>query len=289
MLKTIACFLHVEAGSIIYFGVFSKRMAEEKKEKMPKILSMPNWVWAVLVVGVLLFLVLNSGTAPNAGTNTGSNTDTGTNTGDNSLVHTTPLPDTVVGFTITPATPKAGEDVTFTTSVLSEYILDWQNKFLFELWVRQFGNWQKTSCYSSPCTYVYKDASQGTLEYKIVRTATNGSVSEEGSYYLDVASTSQTGDTLGPKVTVFHSPQNPKAGQTVSIQALVNDISGIERVELYANGEIIKTCPQQVKISQCQASISNLVVGQGTYYAYAVDIYGNETTSPTLTYTVAVS
>ncbi len=255
-------------------------------EKNPKIMNMPNWVWLVVIVAALGVLVVYAPTTPpadNALDNLPSVTE------DNSLTHGATLPATVGVFTVTPAQPKAGENISFSVEIKDPYATTWQDLFSFELWVRQFGNWQKTSCYDSPCVYTLNDASQGDVEYKIVRTANDGSVSEEESYFVKVESTITTGDTLGPKVTVYHTPQNPKESQSVSIVVLANDISGLERVDIYHNGEILRTCPQKVKISQCQAAVSSLEVGQHTYYAYAIDSFGNETTTAELTFTVSTT
>lgn len=199
------------------------------------------------------------------------------------------LPDKVSTVTISPLAPKAGDDITFIVDLKPEFLLNWESLFSFELWVRQFGNWEKTSCYASPCTYVMSDASLGTVEYKVVRTAKNGSITDEGSTYVEVVSTTQTGDTLGPKVTVYHSPENPKSGQSVSIITLVTDSSSLGKVEIYNDGLLIKTCSQSVKISNCQVAVPNLSVGTFEYYVIASDSLGNITQSPTKTYTVGVN
>lgn len=201
----------------------------------------------------------------------------------------TPLPDKVANVIISPLAPVAGEDITFVVDLRPEFLLNWESLFSFELWVRQFGNWEKTSCYASPCTYVMTDASLGTVEYKVVRTAKDGSITDEGSTYVEVVSTTQTGDTLGPKVTVYHSPENPKSGQSVSIISLVTDNSGLGKVEIYNSGLLVKTCSQSVKISNCQVAVPNLSVGTFEYYVIATDSMGNTTQTPVKSYTVGVN
>lgn len=242
----------------------------------------------ILGISFLLFLgLILSGCVQSAApvTNQSSN---------NGSVVTTPspnetLPENVIAITVSPAAPKAGDNVAFSASVMDLYALNWESQFSYELWVRQFGNWAKTSCYESPCNYVLTAASQGTIEYKIVRTSKSGVVTEEGSYYLDVASTTQTGDTLGPTVTVSHSPQNPKVGQVVTITALVNDISSLNGVELYNAGAVLKSCAQKVKIMTCLATVTPSEAGVFEYYVVAKDTYGNTTQTTPLTYSVAAN
>lgn len=213
---------------------------------------------------------------------------------NNTPVVTTPnpsetLPENVIEITVSPGAPRAGDNVAFSASVMELYALNWEQRFSFELWVRQFGNWAKTSCYESPCNYVLDAASQGTIEYKIVRTSKSGVVTEEGSYYLDVSSTVQTGDTLGPTVTVSHSPENPKVGQTVTITSLINDISSLNGVELYHAGAVLKSCSQKVKIMTCMATVTPSEAGTVEYYVVAEDTYGNTTQTTPQTYMVSVN
>ncbi len=243
----------------------------------------------ILGISILLFIgLVLSGCVQSAAPVTNQTTNN-----DDSVV-TTPnpnetLPENVIEITVSPAAPKAGDNVAFSAAVMSPYELNWEQQFSFELWVRQFGNWAKTSCYESPCNYVLDAASQGTVEYKIVRTSKSGVVTEEGSYYLDVVSTTQTGDTLGPTVTVSHSPQNPKVGQEVTIIALVNDISSLNGVELYNAGAVLKSCAQKVKIMTCQATVTVTEQGTFEYYVVAEDTFGNTTQTTPQTYSVALN
>ncbi len=281
-------FRRVNAESYILQFILSAHMAEKDSPKTKKtmISGVPNWV--IPVGAVLLVLVFAWVIRPSDAGYT--NTNTPTLPGNNYVppVNVPELPSKITTITATPGDPKAGDSVTFTLEVNPLYS-NWESMFTLELWVRQFGNWQKTSCYESPCTYVHPDASVGTLEYKAVRIASDGTVTDEGSNYLEVISTVQTGDTLGPKVTVYHSPQNPKSGQSVSIISLVTDISNLSKVDLFNDGEIIKTCSQSVKISNCQAAVSNLSMGTHTYYVVAIDQYGNTTRSPDYNYTVTLN
>jgi hypothetical protein len=200
------------------------------------------------------------------------------------------LPDSIFVVSISPEAPEAGNDVTVTAALNPEYAYaGWENDFSFEIGIRQFGNWETQSCSSSPCSLATENVSSGELEYRVVRFASeNGQTTQhvDGLYSVTVESSVQTGDTLGPKVVVFFSPAKPKAGQSVSITASVEDISGLEKVEIYVNGELKKTCPQKVKISQCQVSVPNLVGGLYTYYAIASDVYGNTTDSGEKKFTV---
>ncbi len=258
-----------------------------EKKVTPK--GMPSWV--VPVGAVLFVLIFAWAIQPSTFAPAANNNVVAPPAANNTVLPpvVAPLPDKVTDVSVSPLAPLAGNDITITAVIRPEYLFDWEQKFSFELWVRQFGNWQKTSCFESPCTFVLKAASLGTVEYKVVRTAEDGTITDEGSTYVEVASTVQTGDTKGPTVTVSHSPQNPKAGQSVTIAALINDYSPLERVDIYNGGEIIKTCPQKVKIMTCQAVISNAPVGASEYYVIAIDSYGNTTQTTAQSYSVALN
>lgn len=256
-------------------------------EKIPSIFNLPPLVWVLIVVVVGAF-ALNMSSTPLTNSLSPYTPPVSASNNESTSTPVIPaaLPSDLVDVAVSDSSPLAGDEVTFTATVKSAYS-DWEKLFAFEIWVRQFGNWQKTNCYSSPCVYTLNDASLGTIEYKIVRTAKDGSVSDEGSDYLEVASTVQTGDTIGPQVTLSHTPQNPKAGQSVTIVALVNDISSLEGVQLFLNGGVIKTCSQNLKILTCQETVSNLVEGTYSYYATATDSKGNTTQTETLAFGVA--
>lgn len=258
------------------------------EEKVPALFNLPPLVWVVVIVIIAAF-ALNMMPRPVENVPVLNTTpSTPVDITDNTPVIPTVLPVDLVDVSVSDTTPQAGDEITFTATVKSAYP-EWESLFSFELWVRQFGNWQKTPCYSSPCVYTLNDASLGTVEYKVVRTAKDGAVSDEGSDYLEVSSTVQTGDTIGPKVTVSHSPENPKAGQSVSITVLVNDISSLDGVQIFHDGAVLKSCAQKVKIMMCQASISNLEVGTFEYYVIATDSMGNTTQTDPLTYSVSAS
>jgi hypothetical protein len=259
-------------------------------EKIPSLFNLPPLVWVIIVVivGALALNMMQPSGAPvmNA---TNSNTSNPTVPVVNTPAYPTALPVDVVDVAVSDTTPKAGDDITFTATVKSAYADSWESMFSYELWVRQFGNWYKTTCYASTCEYTLKDASLGSVEYKVVRTAKDGTVSDEGSEYLEVVSTTQTGDTLGPKVTVSHEPANPKAGQSVTITALANDISSVSSASIYVNGDVIKSCTQPTKIMTCQVTIPNLQTGSYEYYVIAQDTKGNTTQTDALSYSVASS
>ncbi|MEK6970887.1 MAG: hypothetical protein AABW68_04340 [archaeon] len=200
------------------------------------------------------------------------------------------LPSDLYVLSLSPGSPLAGNDVTLTGMVKSGYE-NVPGVFPFELGARQFGNWQTVSCDASPCTLVISSVSTGTLEYRAIRfVEEGGSLIEflDGQYSVDVASTGTTGDTLGPKVVVFFDPAKPKAGGDVEVTSSVEDISSLDKVEIYVNGTLEKTCPQKVKIAHCKVILEDLDAGTYTYYSKAWDSFGNLTTSPESSFVVEV-
>ncbi len=257
-------------------------------EKIPSLFNLPPLVWVVVVVIIGAFaLNMMQPTGAPVINSSNSNTPTSTTPVTNTPVYPTTLPVDLVDVAVSSTTPKAGDDITFTATVKSAYADAWEDMFSYELWVRQFGNWYKTPCYASLCEYTLKDASLGSVEYKVVRTAKDGAVSDEGSEYLEVVSTTQTGDTIGPKVTASHSPANPKAGQSVLITALVDDISSVASASIYVNGDIVKSCVQTIKIMTCQVTLPDVEVGLYDYYVIAKDTMGNTTQTESTSYSVA--
>ncbi|MBM3282384.1 MAG: hypothetical protein FJY86_03545 [Candidatus Diapherotrites archaeon] len=257
-------------------------------EKIPSIFNMPPLVWVVFVViiGAFALNMTQPSVAPVINTSN-SNTTTPMPPANNAPVYPTALPADVVDVAMSSTTPKAGDDITFTATVKSSYADAWEDMFAYELWVRQFGNWYKTPCYAPLCEYTLKDASLGSVEYKIVRTAKDGAVSDEGSEYLEVVSTAQIGDTIGPTVTASHSPINPKQGQSVTIAALVDDISSVASASIYVNGDIVKSCVQTIKIMTCQVTLPDVEAGSYSYYVIAKDTKGNTTQTQATSYSVA--
>lgn len=201
------------------------------------------------------------------------------------------LPSNLYLLSISPESPKAGEDVTVSAVVKSGYE-GMPGVFPFELGYRQFGNWQTVSCDDSPCAITAPSVSTGTFEYRAIRFVDElGSLQQylDGQYTATVISTGQTGDTLGPKVVTFFAPAKPKVGDDVDVTASVEDISSVQKVEVYVNDVLEKTCPQKVKIALCKATMSDLVAGTYTFYAKAWDAFGNLTTSLEDTFVVESS
>lgn len=192
---------------------------------------------------------------------------------------------------ISPENPVSGDDITITATLLSEYdVPGWQNNTAYSIWIRQFGNWVVTDCPDSPCVATWENVSTGNFEYQIRRTDNAGNVTTDGAYSIVIESGVKTGDTLGPKVVIFHEPENPNADSTITITASVEDISSLEKVEVTLDDVVVKTCPQKVKISQCIATVdaSDLDLGTHIYSAYAVDTFGNSTQSLDQNFTVVV-
>ncbi len=182
------------------------------------------------------------------------------------------------------SSPTAGTPITFTAEVQYADDLD-----RVEVWWKQFGNWKITRCDSSPCSYTVQSAAAGTHYYLSKLYLNDGRVIARPvteSYTLQVLPAVKTGDTIPPKIVVFHEPVNPHAGNSVSITASVSDVSGIEGVDIYVNNELKKTCPQKVKIAQCGYIMTNPGIGTYEYYATATDTYGNAGQSEPLSFTV---
>ena len=253
--------------------------------------SIPSAGWiALVVVGVgLLFLLSSSTPAPVAEVPVVPVAPTVPTT---PTVPTSPtLPSNLYTLSISPESPKAGDDVTVTAVVKSGYE-DMSGVFPFELGARQFGNWQTQSCEDSPCTLTLTSVSTGNLEYRAIRFVDEGGSLQQlldGQYSTTVQSTGQTGDTLGPKVVVFFEPAKPKDGVDVEVTASVEDISSVTKVEIYVDDVLRKTCPQKVKIALCKVTVSDLEVGSHTFYAKAWDTYNNLTTSAEDTFVVESS
>ncbi len=189
-------------------------------------------------------------------------------------------------FTVetSPTDPTAGNNVTFSVSLAPEFATpDWSSEFWFEIWVRQFGNWKIKQCYDSPCSFTWEKAAVGKLEYVVKRFTQNGDQSAQpssGAYVLDVETTLPSVDTLPPKIVLSHQPQTVLVGNAITINAQSSDESSVEKVELYLDDVLVKTCEQKVKISNCFYSTSQLQVGAHSYYATALDSVGNSGQSP---------
>lgn len=255
---------------------------------------MPGFVpiLAIIVVVAVLGLMMFSGNAPNNQGVQNQNTNE-LPPAPEPIIPQEELPTNAIGVELSPVAPVAGNDVTFTATLKPEFVYaNWQDDFSFEIWVRQFGNWSTHSCYSSPCSYTYNTVSTGTIEYEIKRLQKTDEGIEtvtDGSYSLDIPASVATGDTLPPKIVVSHDPANPKLNGKVTITASVEDISGLDQVEVYLDDALVKTCPQNVKISHCAYDSTSLSVGEHSYYAKATDVKGNTGSTTPATFVVSSS
>lgn len=254
----------------------------------------PSWVGllaVVVIVGVVaLMLVPRIPIATDQKYVSNTSNDLPANNGYVPPVVPPVYSDTLFTLTVSPPEPKAGDNVTI-TATLNPIVAatDWKKNFTFEIWARQFGNWKIKSCYENPCAYTYAQASQGTLEYLVKRLAIGGDIVSEpasGAYAVNITTAVQTGDTIAPSIVVFHDPEYPRVGNTVSISASVNDISSVNGVQVYVDDQLVKTCPQKVKIAQCVHTTTSLPAGVHTYYAASTDTYGNAGTSEKADFTV---
>jgi hypothetical protein len=268
----------------------SKTVKRESKGSSP-LSSIPSAGWiAILIVAVGLVVLLSSNpAAPPAPVVPVVPTTPSVPTVPEVDVSPT-LPSDLYTLSISPGSPTAGEDVVVQGVVKSGFE-DVAGVFPFELGYRQFGNWQTVTCEDSPCTITATSVSTGTLEYRAIRFVDEGGSLQQildGQYSVSVSPTGQTGDTIGPKLVTFFAPAKPKVGDDVDVTASVEDLSSVQKVEVYVNNVLEKTCPQKVKIALCVATMEDLEAGAYTFYAKAWDTFGNLTTSATDTFVVEV-
>ncbi|MFH1311192.1 MAG: Ig-like domain-containing protein [Nanoarchaeota archaeon] len=105
-------------------------------------------------------------------------------------------------------------------------------------------------------------------------------------------------DFTAPTISVSHSPSNPNQTQLITITATASDVntgnSGIDRVEIYFDGNKIKECDlSDYYCNVCKSNLCNCTTdartypnGPHTYYAKAFDFYGISNTSETKSFTV---
>ncbi|MEK6902593.1 MAG: hypothetical protein AABX02_03330 [archaeon] len=235
-------------------------------------------ILAILVVGIFLLSGCTS-QSPNAPpVQNQTNTTPPTSQPDN-----TPTPPILpssgtMSVSVSPEAPVAGDTVTVTAALLPQYDYPgWQNNTTYSIWIRQFGNWKTVDCTDSPCMATYESVSTGNFEYQIRRTDSTGNVTTDGAFSLTVQPSVINGDTLGPKTVLFFEPGHPYVGTKVTITASVNDVSSVDKAEIYLDGAIIKTCDVNVKILQCITTASDIPVGEHILYAVSYDTFGNTT------------
>jgi hypothetical protein len=126
----------------------------------------------------------------------------------------------------------------------------------------------------TPAASCYKELSYGTAGSHIFyATATDDNnitrdpASGEKSFTVIVAP-----DITPPTVTVSNSPLNPKLGDTVTITASATDNVGLDKIDVYLDGSLAKTCNIGGALSgNCIYTSSTLALGSHTYYAMAYD------------------
>lgn len=94
---------------------------------------------------------------------------------------------------------------------------------------------------------------------------------------------SPTRDTTKPEVSISVSDSSIKTGRQVTITTYASDANGISKIEVYRNGERVKTC---TNATSCTYSVTLTVPSGSTsqtnrFYARATDKNGNERSSST--------
>lgn len=255
-----------------------KESKSEKSKSSDPFKSIPLAGWIVIAVVVVGLLVVFTGqpVAPVA-QNTNTIPETPTVPTTSPTADNPSLPSTFFILTLSSEHPVAGQELSVIATVKPGFE-ETPGIYPFELGARQFGNWQTKQCYDSPCTLSLPPVSQGNFEYRAIRYSTaSGTTTEvlDGQYSTTVESTTKIGDTIAPKISVSVEPATPKKGNSVTLKAFVQDISGLDKVEVYVNDVLVKTCPDDVKIATCITVVSNVDTGDYNYSVKAWDTYGN--------------
>lgn len=98
----------------------------------------------------------------------------------------------------------------------------------------------------------------------LTNTVTTGSSNPED--------TTPSEDTTPPEVAVSHTPDTPGDSQEITLSVEADDTSGISKIDLYMEGEIIKTCNNSDK---CSKAVGPLQAGNYSYGALVIDTNGN--------------
>lgn len=126
---------------------------------------------------------------------------------------------------------------------------------------------------SSPCVFDGGPYDQGsTVRYSAYAYDEAGNRAWSGEWSLQIGAVMESIDTISPKVTVGHTPQEPQADQRVTFTVEAEDNIGIERIEFLVNGQVVE-----------ESASSSLVFVGGPYgevavvyySAYAYDAAGN--------------
>lgn len=88
-------------------------------------------------------------------------------------------------------------------------------------------------------------------------------------------------DRAPPAVSATHSPQNPQASGSVTINAQATDNNRVQHIRLRINGEVIKTCES----TSCTHT-QTYTAGEHTYRAHATDAAGNTAATNTKAFSV---
>ncbi len=127
------------------------------------------------------------------------------------------------------------------------------------------GTTDTTTSTSYTCTY----SSAGT--YTITVTAKRGSIEGEDSVRISVVRR----DTQEPTVSLsYNIPEGPIKEMDAQISCSVSDDTGVEDVEIYVNGQLVKECSS----STCEATYTIVEPGEYTVECQATDLAGNTAT-----------
>ncbi len=192
-----------------------------------------------------------------------------------------------------------GEDTTPPTTTISPNGHDWTNQNVsFTLTC----NDDKSGCQNTYYKVVDNTAECGTTGYTSGQSGTvtcstgNVCIKKVCYYSVDVAGNTESIkesnpfyiDKAIPSGSITHSPQNPTDVDEVSFTAQASDEgSGIEKIEIYVNGTLEKTCDD---VADCSYTSGPYSAGTTiTYYAKIYDKAGNTFTTPEGSFTVRES
>jgi archaellum component FlaF (FlaF/FlaG flagellin family) len=78
-------------------------------------------------------------------------------------------------------------------------------------------------------------------------------------------------DNTPPTVSVTHTPSSPKDSETVTFTANAADTIGLSSMEIFVDGQKVKTCSVSGLNAVCQITAGPYMAGTHTYYARAID------------------
>ncbi|HRH23844.1 MAG TPA: Ig-like domain-containing protein, partial [Candidatus Magasanikbacteria bacterium] len=142
----------------------------------------------------------------------------------------------------------------------------------------------KTCNNTTSCAYTFTaQSSVSTERTRVFKAKAYDAAGNTSNSSAVVVRISPTKDMIKPDVTVSVSATSITSGRQVTVTSHASDASGISKIELYRNGERVKTC---TNTTSCVYSITLTVPSWATsqtnkFHARATDKNGNERTSST--------